>query len=117
MNFQGREYAGIVIRKSRNFPSRPRLILNRPDGNFLIDYHPSYDGLFVATGGSGHAFKFFPVIGDKVLAAIERRLDPELKDLWGWRTEPVEDFIGTDDGSRAGRQGMLLDIEMSMARL
>jgi sarcosine oxidase / L-pipecolate oxidase len=106
-----------VIRKSRNLPSGLRLTLNSPDGNFLIDYHPSCDGLFIATGGSGHAFKFFPVIGDKVLAAIERRLDPKLKDLWAWRTKAVEDFIGTDDGSRAGREGMLLDKEMSMPRL
>jgi sarcosine oxidase / L-pipecolate oxidase len=91
--------------------------LDRPDGNLLIDYYPPHDGLFIATGGSGHAFKFFPVIGEKVLAAIERRLEPELKDLWGWRIEPTEGFIGTEDGSRAGRKGMLLDEEMSMPRL
>ena len=36
-----------------------------PDGDFLIDYHPDVQGLFVATGGSGHGFKFFPVIGEE----------------------------------------------------
>src|SRR5271154_4415679 len=77
-----------------------RLTPRRPDGNFLIDYHPSCDNLFIATGGSGHAFKFFPVIGEKVLAAIERRLDPELKNLWSWRAQAAENFIGTDDGSQ-----------------
>lgn len=92
------------------------LMLERPDGNFLIDYHPSCDRLFIATGGSGHAFKFFPVIGDKILAAIEHRLDPELKALWSWRAQPVDDFIGTEDGSRAGRKGMLLDQELSIPR-
>ena len=89
--------------------------IDRPDGNFLIDYHPSYDGLFIATGDSGHAFKFFPVIGEKTLAAIERRLDVELRLLWEWRTQGVQGFIGTEDGSRAGRKGMLLDKELSRA--
>ena len=94
-----------------------RLTSRRPDGNFLIDYHPSCGNLFIATGGSGHAFKFFPVIGEKILAAIERRLDPELKNLWSWRAQAAENFISTDDGSRAGQEGMLLDNEMSKSRL
>ncbi len=34
------------------------------DNNFLVDYVPGYgDSLLVASGGSGHAFKFLPVIG------------------------------------------------------
>ena len=87
-----------------------------PDGNFIIDYHPDYDNLFVATGGSGHGFKFIPVIGDKIADAIERRLDPEMQILWRWRERPDDDFIGTEDGSRAGRKGMMLDEEMGRAR-
>ena len=71
----------------------------------------------MATGGSGHAFKFFPVIGEKIVDAIECRLDPELRGLWQWRAQPVEDFVGTEDGSRAGTKGMLLDEEMSKSRL
>jgi sarcosine oxidase/L-pipecolate oxidase len=106
-----------VIRKSWRRSFGLRLTPRRPDGNFLIDYHPSCNNLFIATGGSGHAFKFFPVIGEKVLAAIERRLDLELKNLWSWRTRAAENFIGTDDGSRAGQEGMLLDNEMSKPRL
>lgn len=37
-------------------------------GDFVISYHPSYaDGsLFIATGGSGHGFKFFRIIGAKI---------------------------------------------------
>lgn len=99
------------------FPCGLKLMRDRPDGNFLIDYHPSYDDLFIAAGGSGHAFKFFPVIGEKVVAAIEQRLDPELRDLWSWKTEAAEGFIGTEDGSRAGRKEMLLENEMSMPQL
>ena len=93
------------------------LTLARPDGNWLIDYHPQHPGLFVATGGSGHGFKFFPVIGEKIVDSIDGCLDPELRDLWQWRAQPVEDFVGTEDGSRAGTKGMLLDEEISKSRL
>lgn len=88
-----------------------------PDGNWLIDHHPSHPALFVATGGSGHGFKFFPVIGEKIVDAIEGHLDPELKELWQWKPQPAEGFIGTEDGSRAGEKGMLLDEEISKPRL
>jgi glycine/D-amino acid oxidase-like deaminating enzyme len=32
-------------------------------GHFLIDRHPRIEGLCVAAGGSGHAFKFAPLLG------------------------------------------------------
>jgi sarcosine oxidase/L-pipecolate oxidase len=41
-------------------------------GDWLIDYHPEYENLVLATGGSGHAFKFAPNIGREVLKIIER---------------------------------------------
>ncbi|KZP27594.1 hypothetical protein FIBSPDRAFT_730595, partial [Athelia psychrophila] len=34
--------------------------------------------LVLATGGSGHAYKFLPVIGGVVADAIEGKLDPSL---------------------------------------
>ena len=34
------------------------------DGHFLLDWHPSIEQLFVAVGGSGHAFKMAPVLGE-----------------------------------------------------
>jgi glycine/D-amino acid oxidase-like deaminating enzyme len=36
---------------------------NTPDDDFLIDWHPSIENLLLATGFSGHGFKFGPVIG------------------------------------------------------
>ncbi|BEJ16306.1 hypothetical protein CspHIS471_0509110 [Cutaneotrichosporon sp. HIS471] len=42
-------------------------------GDWLVDYHPDFSNLFVATGCSGHAFKFAPNLGREVLALIERR--------------------------------------------
>ena len=40
------------------------LYTNTPDKHFIIDQHPGHDRVFVATGFSGHGFKFQPVIGD-----------------------------------------------------
>ncbi|KAJ6189894.1 FAD dependent oxidoreductase [Penicillium mononematosum] len=42
-----------------------------PGTDFVIDYHPaSACTLFVASGGSDHAFKFLPVIGEKIVAIV-----------------------------------------------
>lgn len=83
-----------------------------PSGDFLIDYHPGYEGLFLATGGSGHGFKFLPVLGDKIVEAVEGRLEAELAGLWRWREGVSLPFRGTEDGSRGGPRGMVLDEEL-----
>jgi len=43
------------------------------DGDFLIAEDPDREGVVVAGGGSGHAFKFAPVLGGLVADAVERR--------------------------------------------
>ena len=40
------------------------LYTNSPDGHFLIDRHPDHTNVLVASGFSGHGFKFAPVIGE-----------------------------------------------------
>ncbi|KAN0126262.1 FAD dependent oxidoreductase domain containing protein [Lactarius tabidus] len=49
-----------------------------PDGDWMIGYYPSDSGLLLATSGSGHAYKFLPVIGRIVTDAIEGTLDPAI---------------------------------------
>lgn len=41
------------------------------DGHFWIDRHPHLTGLTVAAGGSGHALKMAPVLGDMIAAVAE----------------------------------------------
>ena len=41
------------------------------DEDFWIDHHPEKEGLSVATGGSGHGFKFGPVLGDLIADVVE----------------------------------------------
>jgi sarcosine oxidase/L-pipecolate oxidase len=84
-----------------------------PEGDFLVDYVPQYGkSLFIATGGSGHAFKFLPVIGDRVVACITGGKGP-LEKKWAWKdavTAGGEDWEwGTDDGSRSGEKGVILE--------
>ena len=82
-----------------------------PTGDFLIDYHGEYDGLFLATGDSGHGYKFLPVLGERIVAAVERKLEDELAALWWWREKSLP-FQGTEDGSRGGLKLMVLDEEL-----
>ncbi|KAK5081000.1 hypothetical protein LTR05_008317 [Lithohypha guttulata] len=98
--------------KDRNF-TKTRLCwyCDTPTGDFLIDYHPQYADLFIATGDSGHVFKLFPVIGDKVVDAIEGCLNEEYRSLWRWRDDPPDKFVGVNDGTRGGRHGMILEQE------
>ncbi|KAK6528934.1 hypothetical protein TWF694_004163 [Orbilia ellipsospora] len=74
-----------------------------PTGDFLVSYHPTVERLFVATGGSGHAFKFLPVLGEKVADAIEGKLEDKLKELWRFR-DPIDGPVVTMDGSRNGAE-------------
>ncbi|KAI0477278.1 FAD dependent oxidoreductase [Xylariaceae sp. FL0804] len=59
-----------------------------PTGDWIVDYHPAFlasRSLFVATGGSGHAFKFLPVLGDRVADCLVGRCPPQFRDKWRWR--------------------------------
>lgn len=88
--------------------------MSRPKGDFIVSYHPEHESLFLATGGSGHAFKFFPVLGDKVVDAMEGTLDPELSEMWTWSASAAstgEDFDG--DGSRSGERRANLKDELA----
>ena len=91
-------------------------ITSSPTGDFLIDYAPQANSLFLATGDSGHAFKVFPIIGERIADVIEGRLDPELRELWRWRTDSPNTFQGTDDGTRGGRRSMILEQELRRDR-
>lgn len=54
------------------------------DGAFWVDRVPARKGVVVASGGSGHGFKFGPVIGSLIADAAEGVANPELARL-AWR--------------------------------
>ncbi|KAJ4133325.1 hypothetical protein NW754_016134 [Fusarium falciforme] len=88
------------------------------DGEWLIDYHPGWKGLFVATGDSGHGFKFLPNLGDKIVDVLQGQ-GGKLGDKWRWgeiendgvgrETDGVYKGLITEDGSRGGRPLVLCD--------
>jgi sarcosine oxidase/L-pipecolate oxidase len=86
----------------------------RPKGDFLITYHPDHPNLFLATGGSGHGYKFLPILGEKIVDAIEGTLDAELARLWKWPEERApRGPVVTHDGSRSGAIGLVLRDELA----
>ncbi|KAH0541424.1 hypothetical protein FGG08_004114 [Glutinoglossum americanum] len=83
-----------------------------PTGDFLITHHPALPGLFLATGGSGHGYKFLPIIGEKIVDCIAGNAPAEFREKWRWAERAAGDAVVTEDGSRGGRAGMVLDAEM-----
>ncbi|KAM0257366.1 hypothetical protein ACHAQJ_004454 [Trichoderma viride] len=77
------------------------------DNHYVIDRVPGYKGLMCATGGSGHAFKFLPNIGNWVVDVIEGvGLDRPAIKAWRWRTlqggeEPINKLMEGSQGPRS----------------
>jgi len=61
------------------------------DGHFWIDADPDREGLVVAAGGSGHAFKFAPLLGDLVADAAEGAAHPKFRHRPGVRPRRAEE--------------------------
>ncbi|OJD33973.1 fad dependent oxidoreductase [Diplodia corticola] len=70
------------------------------DRHFLFDFHPKYPGneFLLATGDSGHGFKFLPIIGSYIADALEGK-ERGLRQEWRWHNRPW----GHDD-SRPGER-------------
>lgn len=50
---------------------------NTHDGELLVDVHPDLENVVLLGGGSGHAFKLGPVIGDVVAGMINEGQSPD----------------------------------------
>jgi len=66
------------------------------DGHFWIARHPDRPSLTVAAGGSGHAFKFAPVLGELIADAVFGDPNPRFR----WRPELAVAARG--DAARSG---------------
>ncbi|KEF62476.1 uncharacterized protein A1O9_00449 [Exophiala aquamarina CBS 119918] len=80
-----------------------------PKGDFIVDYHPDYENLFMACGGSGHAFKFLPVLGKYTADAFELKASERQTSKWAWK--PTSAAISKGDGSRGGPSRRVLSRE------
>jgi glycine/D-amino acid oxidase-like deaminating enzyme len=64
--------------------------------DFIISPHAGAKGLYVATCGSFHGYKFFPVLGKYVIQMLEDDLTPELKEKWAWDRERPAPSLNPD---------------------
>lgn len=81
--------------------SRVCLYCDSVDGDLLIGRDPHRDGVVVAAGGSGHAFKFAPQLGALIADAVTGRANRWSR-RFQWRTtgEP-----GTEEARHLTNQG------------
>lgn len=61
-----------------------------PTHDFLVTPHPNCDGLYIATGGSFHGWKFLPVIGDYIADMLQGTLEADFADRWAWDKKDME---------------------------
>jgi glycine/D-amino acid oxidase-like deaminating enzyme len=73
--------------------TRVCLYCDTRDEDFWIAPDPEREGLVIATGGSGHAFKFAPVLGALIADAVERNPNPLLS-RFRWR--PEQEAVGRE---------------------
>lgn len=53
--------------------------------DFIISPHAgATEGLYVATCGNFHGWKFFPVLGRYIVQMLEGELEPDLAAKWAW---------------------------------
>jgi len=79
------------IQDSKIISTRLCMYCDSFDGNFFIGRDPNHDGLAVASGGSGHGFKFAPVIGDIIVDSIEGK-KTRYTQKFGWRESNIRKF-------------------------
>ena len=72
------------LAEARLVRTRACLYCDTFDGDFFIDAHPQRPGLVVASGGSGHAFKFAPMLGEIIADAVAG-VGREGRERFGWR--------------------------------
>lgn len=64
--------------------------------DFIISPHAASKGLYVATCGSFHGFKFFPVLGKYIVQMLEGSLSQNLSEKWAWDRERPDPALNPD---------------------
>lgn len=62
------------------------------DGDLWIGRHPERDRLMVAAGGSGHGFKFAPILGELIADEAEGKTAVPIAERIGWRAAKEQRF-------------------------
>ncbi|GMM38372.1 hypothetical protein DASC09_057110 [Saccharomycopsis crataegensis] len=91
-----------LVEAGLKFESKILWYTDTINNDYIYDFVPNKKGLFVACGGSGHAFKMLPVLGQFLVDKIEGR-ENFYTDLFKWRYS--KDFEKDPNGLREGLNG------------
>ena len=78
------------------------------DSEYIIDFVPGTEGLIVATGDSGHAFKMFPLVGGWIKDVLENGKQSIFR--WKWKERSDADSGPADVSWRVGKSRDLSEV-------
>lgn len=73
------------------------------DNSFVVDHVPGRPGVVVCSGGSGHGFKFLPILGREVVRILEGQTNTVYGKLWKWRKSNEKLRNGLEEGQGGPR--------------
>jgi glycine/D-amino acid oxidase-like deaminating enzyme len=89
---RGRDYIGHRFPDMRDAPileTRVCQVDNTVNGHFILDRHPDYDNVWLASGGGGHGFKHGPMVGEYLADRIlGRAVDPAAETVFRLGAHP-----------------------------
>ncbi|OKL62196.1 hypothetical protein UA08_02323 [Talaromyces atroroseus] len=86
------------------------------DNSFVIDHVPNKPGMFVCSGGSGHGFKFLPILGREIVPILEGRgQDTVYGKMWRWREDKALTLGNKRNGLQEGEGGPRVLAKQDMA--
>ncbi|KAI1497961.1 FAD dependent oxidoreductase [Biscogniauxia marginata] len=74
------------------------------DNSFVVDFVPGRPGIAVCSGGSGHGFKFLPILGREVVKILEGQGQNTVYGrMWRWRSSGSSKRNGLEEGEDGPR--------------
>ncbi|KAI8961324.1 FAD dependent oxidoreductase [Daldinia sp. FL1419] len=74
------------------------------DNSFVVDFVPGRPGVAVCSGGSGHGFKFLPILGREVVKILEGKGEQTVYGrMWRWRSSTAAKRNGLEEGEQGPR--------------
>ena len=75
------------------------------DNSFVVDFVPGRHGrVAVCSGGSGHGFKFLPILGREVVKILEGKGGSTVYgQMWKWRDGSTGKRNGLEEGEKGAR--------------
>ncbi|KAI1134630.1 FAD dependent oxidoreductase [Hypoxylon sp. FL0543] len=90
------------------------------DNSFVVDFVPGRPGVAVCSGGSGHGFKFLPILGREVVKILEGKgSETVYGQMWRWRSSNGPTRNGLEEGEQGPRvlskQAMASEADLKFA--